>query len=83
MKGEVSVTDDAWQASNGDGYFCVSSHFIEEVSPGVWESREAVIGFTRLNNAHNGVRLGQALYQIIARVGLQQKVGLMNLFLLC
>lgn len=74
MKGEISLTDDAWSASNGDGYFFCSGHWIEEVSPGVWESREAVIGFTSLNNAHNGVRLGPALYQIVARVGIQKQV---------
>jgi hypothetical protein len=33
------------------------------------------LGFTRLNNAHNGVRLGQALFKIIVRVGIEHKVS--------
>jgi hypothetical protein len=76
VAGEIQLTDDAWTASNGDGYFGVSGHWIEEVAPGVWESREALIGFVRLNNAHNGVRLGQALYKIVARLGIQKRVCL-------
>ncbi|KAF7342966.1 putative AC transposase [Mycena venus] len=73
--GEIHLTDDAWQAQNTDGYFGVTGHWIEEVSPGVWESQEALIGFTRLNSAHNGVRLGQALYKIVSRLGIQKRVG--------
>ncbi|KAJ7832439.1 hypothetical protein B0H14DRAFT_3871957 [Mycena olivaceomarginata] len=49
------LTDDAWTASNGDGYLGVSGHWIEEVTSGTWESREALISFVRLNNAHNGM----------------------------
>ncbi|KAJ6521738.1 hypothetical protein B0H19DRAFT_684815 [Mycena capillaripes] len=67
------MTDDAWQAENTDGYLACSGHWIEEVSPGVWESREALLGFTRINYAHNGVRLGQALYKIVARLGIQKR----------
>ncbi|KAK6969475.1 putative AC transposase [Favolaschia claudopus] len=78
VSGEIHITDDAWQADNGDGYLAVTGHWIEEVSPGIWESREALIGFTRLNNAHNGVRLGQALYKIVARLGIQKRIGYMT-----
>ena len=28
--GEISLTCDAWQASNTDGYFAVTGHWIEE-----------------------------------------------------
>lgn len=30
VQGEVSLTCDAWQASNTDGYFAVTAHWIEE-----------------------------------------------------
>jgi hypothetical protein len=80
VTGEIQLTDDAWTASNGDGYLGVSGHWIEEVAPGIWESREALIGFVRLNNAHHGVRLGQALYKIVARLGIQKRVCFQTYF---
>jgi len=76
VRGEVSFTCDAWQASNTDGYFAVTAHWTRESTPTKWELKSAIIGFTRLNNAHNGVRLGQALFKIIKRVGLEYKVSL-------
>jgi|SRR6267142_146539 len=65
IQGEVSLTCDAWQASNSDGYFAVTTHWIKEPTPTKWELKSALIGFMQLNNAHNGVRLGQALFKII------------------
>ena len=79
VQGEVSLTCDAWQASNTDGYFAVTAHWIDEPTPGTWELKSAIIGFTRLNNAHNGERLGQALFKIIKRVGIEHKVSLSSL----
>ncbi|KAF8240517.1 hypothetical protein L208DRAFT_1226776, partial [Tricholoma matsutake] len=55
--GEVSLTCDTWQAGNTDGYFVVMAHWIEELTPGKWELNNALIGFTHLNNAHNGEQL--------------------------
>lgn len=78
MTGEVSLTCDAWQASNSDGYFAVTGHWIEESSPKVWALKSALLGFTRLNNAHNGKRLGQALFKIVDRVGISHKVRARN-----
>ena len=75
VTGEISLTCDAWQASNADGYFAVTGHWIEEESPSEWELKTALLGFTRINNAHNGVRLGQALFQIVKRVGIEHKVS--------
>ena len=75
VQGEVSLTCDAWQAGNADGYFAVTAHWVEEPTPTKWELKSALIGFTRLNNAHNGERLGQALFKIIKRVGIEHKVS--------
>ena len=74
VKGEVSLTCDAWQALNADGYFAVTAHWIEEDRPSNWTLRSALIGFTQLNNAHNGRRLGQALYLIVERLRITHKV---------
>lgn len=73
MKGKVSLTCDAWQASNIDGYFAVTGSWIEEVNS-QWDLRTALLGFTQLNNAHNGARLGQALFKIVERAGIAHKV---------
>jgi hypothetical protein len=78
VTGKISVTCDAWQAANTEGYFVVTGHWIEETSPAVWVLQEAILGFTRLNNAHNGVRLGQALFKIIKHLGIQRRVSPKN-----
>jgi hypothetical protein len=64
LQGEVSLTCNTWQASNTDGYFAVTAHWIDELTPTTWELKSALIGFTRLNNAHSGERLGQALFKV-------------------
>ena len=74
VTGEISLTCDAWQASNTDGYFAVTGHWIEESRPGVWEIHSALLGFTRLNNAHNGRQLGGALFKIVDRLGIAHRV---------
>jgi hypothetical protein len=74
VTGEVNVTCDAWQASNTDGYLAVTGHWIEEESPTKWELKSTLLGFTRISNAHNGERLGQALYKVLKRVGIEHKV---------
>jgi hypothetical protein len=74
VTGEISLTCDAWQASNTDGYFSVTGHWIEEPQPGVWEVQSALLGFTRLNNSHNGKHLGGALFKIVDRLGISDRV---------
>src|SRR5882757_2404318 len=81
VQGEVSLTCDAWQAGNTDGYFAVTAHWIEEPTPGKWELKSALIGFTRLNNAHNGEQLGQALFKIIRRAGIKHRVSKVTLLM--
>ena len=58
-----------------DGYFAVTGHWIEESIPTQWEIKSALLGFTKLSNAHNGERLGQALFKVIKRVGIEHKVS--------
>jgi hypothetical protein len=74
VSGEISLTCDAWQASNIDGYFAVTGHWIEEEREGEWAEEEALFGFTCMNTAHNGARLGQSLYKICQRLGIVHKV---------
>jgi hypothetical protein len=74
VTGEISLTCDAWQASNTDGYFAVTGHWIEESRQGVWEVQSALLGFTRINNSHNGKRLGGALFKIVDRLGISNRV---------
>ncbi|KAF8484310.1 hypothetical protein JB92DRAFT_3131662 [Gautieria morchelliformis] len=68
VKGLTSLTCNAWQASKADAYFPVTSHWIQELTPGSWEVQSALFGFTKLNNAHNGKWLGGALFRIIDRL---------------
>ncbi|KAJ7281263.1 hypothetical protein C8J57DRAFT_1558720 [Mycena rebaudengoi] len=64
---QIHIMCDAWQASNTDGYFVVTGHWIEEMSTGVWKLQEAILGFTHLNNAHHGERLAGTLFKIANR----------------
>jgi hypothetical protein len=68
------LTCDAWQALNTDGYFAVTRHWIEESRPGVWELQSALLGFVMLNNAHNGKRLGGALFKIVEHLSIAYQV---------
>ncbi|KAJ3562023.1 hypothetical protein NP233_g9835 [Leucocoprinus birnbaumii] len=72
---EVSLTCNAWQASNANAYFATTSHWVEETAPGVWELQSALIGFTQMNTLHDGVCLGRALYQVVKCLQFQKKVG--------
>jgi hypothetical protein len=75
VSGKINLTCDAWQAGNTEGYFAVTGHWIVESTPSHWELKSVLLGFTQLNNAHNGKRLGQALYKIVERVGIEHKVS--------
>ena len=79
--GDISLTCDGWQASNADAYFTVTGHWIEESKPGSWLLESAVLGFTQINNAHNGLRLGQALFKICDRLGIAHKVCAVNIII--
>ena len=46
VQGEVSLTCDVWQASNVDGYFAVTAHWIKDPMTGKWELKSALICFT-------------------------------------
>jgi hypothetical protein len=74
IRGKVNLTCDAWQASNADAYFAVTGHWVEESTPGVWSIKAALFGFTQLNTAHNGKRLGQALFKVVQRLEILDKV---------
>ncbi len=77
------MTCDAWQAFTADGYFAVTGHWVEEETPGIWKLQTALLGFVRMNNAHHGKRLGQALFRVAQRVGIVDKVNLLGYLLTC
>ena len=68
-----------WQASNANAYFAVTSHWIEEATPGEWTVKQVLLGFVQMNTAHNGARLGQALYKVCNCVQIVFKVILIDL----
>lgn len=70
---QVNFTCDGWQASNVDGYFAVTAHWIASVN-GTWKLHNAIIGFVQIRNSHNGKRLGGTLYCVLQRLELQKRV---------
>lgn len=75
------MTCDAWQASNADAYFAVTGHWLEKMPDGKMKQFSALLGFTLMNTAHDGVALGRALYKIIRRLGFGNKVSNLSHFL--
>jgi hypothetical protein len=73
--GEVSLTCDAWQASNTDAYFAVTGHWIEECAPGEWTIEQALLSFVQMNTVHNGACLAQALFKVCNRLQILPKVS--------
>lgn len=78
----VSMTCDAWQASNNDAYFAVTGHWSEKVSDNLWEEHSALLGFSQMNSKHDGVNLGLVLYKIVRRLGFRHKVSCLLLLFL-
>jgi hypothetical protein len=74
VTGEVRLTCNAWQVSNANSYFAVTGHWIKEPQQGEWNEEEALFGFALMNTAHNGTRLGQALYRICNQLNIVHKV---------
>jgi hypothetical protein len=79
----VNLTCDAWQASNVDAYFAVTGSWVQECRPMERTVETALLGFVRMNSAHNGERLGQALYKVVERVGIVHKVSPVSQLLTC
>jgi hypothetical protein len=50
---------------------------------GDWEEHSALFGFTQLNSSHDGVRLGRALFKIVKRLAIGDKVCFRSLFCPC
>ena len=77
VKGKVSLTCDAWQGSNMDGCLAVTGSWVEE-DRWVWRIQTALLGFMSLDNVYNGTRLGQALFEIVSRVGIVHKASVVH-----
>ena len=82
MSGQISLTCDVWQADNTDVYFAVTVHWIQENVARLWTVEHALIGFTKMNTAHNGTRLGQALYKACDCLKIISKVSSSNVYVL-
>jgi hypothetical protein len=74
VPGEVQCAFDALQADNLNAYFVATGSFIE-FSGGHCKKCTVMLGFVCLQNARNGKRLGQALFQIVARLGFTNTVS--------
>ena len=74
-KGHISLTSDAWTAGNGNRYFVVISHWIEEAATMKWELKMAIITFIHVMKSHSGNWMGQALFKVCKHVGIEKKVS--------
>jgi hypothetical protein len=60
VSGMINTTCDGWQAENVNAYFAVTGHWIEAKTDTHWECKSTRLGFTQVNNLHNGVTCGNA-----------------------
>ena len=77
MSGKISLTCDAWQGDNTNGYFAVTGHWIEVCTLGKWTLEHAVLRFAQMNCSHSETHLGQMLYKIVNRLRIVDKVVLL------
>ncbi|KAG6839020.1 hypothetical protein C0991_006565, partial [Blastosporella zonata] len=70
VQGLVSLTCDAWQASNSKGYLTITGSWVCETTPGEWKEESGLVGFVQMNNAHNGKCLGKAMYKLVQQLGI-------------
>lgn len=47
---------------------------MEDKADGGWELKSSLAGFVNVAEAHTGVRLGQAMYKVLQRIGIAHKV---------
>ena len=52
----------------------MTGHWIEECVASKWTIETTLLGFVQMNTAHNGTRLGQALYKVCNRLRIVAKV---------
>jgi hypothetical protein len=77
VTGEISLTCDAWQADNTNGYFAVTGHWIKECVPGEWTLEHTLLGFAQMNCSHSRAHLGQMLYKILNCLQIVHKVRIL------
>lgn len=68
-----------WTASNTDAYFAVTIHWVEHAAASTWAMKSDLAGFTEIPRAHTGERLGQALFRILSRISVHEKVRILVL----
>lgn len=62
---KISTTCDVWLFCNCQGWYAVTSHWVEETKAGIWKLCGALLGFTQLNMSRTGKNLAQAHYAIL------------------
>ena len=80
--GRLSLTTDMWSDTNLSPFMAVTAHWIE-VKPGApndWRLQTALIGFVRLNVAHNSRNLGLTLFKVTERLDITAKVSVILLY---
>jgi hypothetical protein len=48
---------------------------MEEIVPGVWAIKTALLSFVQMNSAHHGECLDQALFKVVNHLKIVSKIG--------
>ena len=69
-RGRICLTSDCWTAITGEGYLCLTAHFVDER----WHLNSKILSFSRMEPPHTGVELARRAYEILVDWGIEKKI---------
>jgi hypothetical protein len=67
---KISIAYDTWTSPNNYAFLAVVGYFIDKD----WKLREVLLGFEHLVGRHIGRNIGDKVYNVLVRYGVQDKV---------
>lgn len=66
----LSIAYDAWTSPNNHSFLAVVGYFVDQR----WKLREVLLGFEPFLGAHTGRNMGDIVYDVLAKYGVQERV---------
>ena len=66
----ISLTTDLWTACNGDGYICLTAHYVDHS----YKLKSKIINFCHFPPPHSGVELTKKLREFFSEWGIEKKL---------
>ena len=69
-RGRICLTSDCWTAITGEGYLCLTAHFVDER----WHLNSKILSFSRMEPPHTGAELAKRAYEILVDWGIEKSI---------